>query len=617
MAAETPIPIDVPPGMVMTQSPLSSRGRWTGGNWVRFWRGRPQKIGGYVNMIEPGSLIGIPRGCHQWNDLTARQLIAVGSSLKLNYIPDTDWVPIDITPIIASTTLNNKISTTNGESIINVNWASHGGSIGQYVDISGSTDVGGISPNGNFPIVEVVDANNFTVDTGLVATSTAGPGGGAAILVRLELAPGGTATTEGFGWGSGTWGTGTWGTPREYTTVSFWPRFWALSNFGRTLIAIPLNGAVYKLDPADPVGTRATYVATAPTYALGGFVTSEQIVLAYGSNYDSTLPGVGSALDQDYMQWWASAQGDFTDWDTTSTGTPSGTPSVSGRLAQGSRIIGGGDLGIHVSLLWTDTALYQFQYTGSEFVFNVLLAGKECGLIGPLAFVIVGTEAYWMGANGLFMYNGGVQRIPNYQDVSEYVLATVSGAENIKSVCFYNQQYNEVWFLFTPVGSQEPIKYVVVNRDDWSWTAGALPEAMSCATRQSGVDPRPTVFGIDGDLYQMDNTKDADGVAIDWSLSTDGLEVGKGESWTEIYGLAVDMERQTGDMTVRVDAYDRTPASPSIIDTDSATIGETSELEDLRLSGRIFAVTFSGGSLGGDFRMGVPKLLAARGGARR
>jgi hypothetical protein len=620
MGQEQPIPLDVPPGMVLTQSPLASKGRWTGGQWVRFVNNRPQKIGGYVKLSTTGC-VGIPRGAWSWNDLTARQLIAFGTEIKLYEMDDTDFISFDITPWINSATLANPLRTANGSKNVNVNWPSHGASVvGQYIDIANATAIGGIPAgniNGSWPITAIVDNNNVTITLAVAANATA-TGGGAAVSLGLELIPGLANPSAGFGWGVGVWGAEAWGTPRSLASVSFQITYWTFGNFGKILIASVFKGGLFFFDPTAAPLLRAAQIPTAPTFSSACLVTSEEIVIALGSNLVGTTHG--TSTDQNLLQWWASAQGDYTNWDVTATSGPNGSPSVSGNLAQGTQIIAGADLGVHVALIWTDTALYEFQYTGSQFVFNVLLSGTECGLIGPMAYALVGTEAYWLGPQGFFMFNGGVQRIPNHDDVSEFVLSNILAHYTVKTVSWYNQRYNEVWFVFVPQDAQEPTTYVAVNRDNWTWTQGLIPNAdaaFTCETKLSGYDARPVVFAMDGNLYQMDNGLDADGQDNPWEIHLDGFELGNGENSVEVSGIAMDMQRQSGNITITIEMTDRTPGAKTIIDSGQAVVAPADNMGDFRLAGRQAAISFSGDGVGCDMRMGIPKVLLTKAGTRR
>jgi hypothetical protein len=320
------------------------------------------------------------------------------------------------------------------------------------------------------------------------------------------------------------------------------------------------------------------------------------------------------------MQWWSSAQGDYTNWDTTAAYGANGAPSRTSRLKEGTRIMGAADLGNHVALFWTDTALYQFQYTGSNYVFDITLAGRECGLMAPHAFVTVGTKAFWFGPNGFFMFNGGVDRIPNHQDVSDYVIRLLKPYYTAKSFCWFNQKYNEVWFAFVPYSSTEPTQYIAVNVDEWTWTVGTfptLPGAFTACDKFGGDDPRPIICGTDGNLYQMENGLDANGASIPWSIGVDGVEQGDGSVWQELGGVAMDMERQVGAMTATFIGYDRSPAGMVPVDSGTQIIQPTDNIGDFRVSGRQYSMLLSGSGVGCDFRLGIPKMLVGGGGSRR
>src|SRR5262249_6067858 len=98
-----------------------------------------------------------------------------------------------------------------------------------------------------------------------------------------------------------------------------------------------------------------------------------------------------------------SSQGDPTTW------TPATTNTAFARTLQvGSKLIGGRAIAPFLSMVWSDNAAYVFQYTGSQFIYNSALAGRDCGLISPNAVVSVDGFAYWQGPDNFYFYNGTV-----------------------------------------------------------------------------------------------------------------------------------------------------------------------------------------------------------------
>lgn len=74
----------------------------------------------------------------------------------------------------------NPFTTTINSSLVNVLLANHGLNQGSTFFPAGAATVGGLNLNNAFPIVNVVDVNNFTIDVDSNAASTA-TGGGAAV----------------------------------------------------------------------------------------------------------------------------------------------------------------------------------------------------------------------------------------------------------------------------------------------------------------------------------------------------------------------------------------------------------------------------------------------------
>jgi hypothetical protein len=284
-----------------------------------------------------------------------------------------------------------------------------------------------------------------------------------------------------------------------------------------------------------------------------------------------------------------------------------GAPSRIRNVQIGKRIMGGTDIGGFVSLIWTDSAVYSHQYTGSANVFNTLLLGRDCGLIGPNAYTIVGSTAFWMSSGGMFMSQGGspVQKMPNFDDVSEWFFNNLRPNYSLKAFAWYNPRFGEVWFAFPDLNNTEPNLCLVYNIAEQFWFTDTL--ARTAATRFDGSDARPILAAPSGMLYQHEQGVDADGVALPWSLSTALFELENGQVSVGIDSYYPDMERQTGTVNMTITAYDRTP-KPSI-ETGTNSFGPTDDMVDFRVAGRELSLTMAGGTAtGDDFRLGSPKV---------
>ena len=131
------------PGINREGTNYSAEGFWWDCNRVRFRKGLPETIGGWVRYIGT-AFAGVCRKLKSWTTLDTSQMLALGTSERL-YIENAGAL-FDITPIVHTFTEANPITTgATGSTIVTVVVASpHGSIAGDYVIISGSGAVDGI-----------------------------------------------------------------------------------------------------------------------------------------------------------------------------------------------------------------------------------------------------------------------------------------------------------------------------------------------------------------------------------------------------------------------------------------------------------------------------------------
>lgn len=106
----TPLPIDIQPGLYSEQSEVDSRGRWSDGNNVRFWKRRPERIGGWDKVID-GQFDGAVRGAKGWLSNSQVAYLATGTATKLEVM--TNGAIHDITPTNVGDGLGLLLTLTN------------------------------------------------------------------------------------------------------------------------------------------------------------------------------------------------------------------------------------------------------------------------------------------------------------------------------------------------------------------------------------------------------------------------------------------------------------------------------------------------------------------------
>lgn len=582
------VPFAPPPGVVKTDAQRVIEGRWADTINMRFIKGWPQKIGGWVKAFATATQ-GVPRTLHAWRDRSFNPYMGVGTYIKL-YVYDTSGAQNDITPIRASGTLgSNPLSVVSGSNIVTVHHVNHGLSAGDIINaIAGATAVGGITPNvSQIPVATVVDADNYTYAFTSNATSTTS-GGGAAVTYSYEIPVGVELGAFGFGWGVGGWGLGTWGTARSTSTVAIEPRVWSLDHFGVILLAAYNGGTLYQFDPtaSQPWG-RATLASSdpgMPTNVRAMFITNERFVF----------------LLCDGMQLAWCNQSDFSTW-TPATGNTANIRT----LTEGSKLVGGRVLGDFVGLVWSDAALFVFQYTGSAFVYSSSMVAKDCGLVSPNAAITVAGAAYWMGQDTFWMYNGAVARMPNVEDIRKWLFDQIDINMGYQCTAIYNPEYHEVWFFVTIQGQTTPTLGVIFSLDLQCWAP--LYFGRTGGSHYTQGDTRPYMGDFSGFIYQHENTNDNDGAILPFSMTLAPMSMTKGGKYNlRVQYIVPDFFQQTGDLSITLTTWDRlNDSAPLETETEiSAAAGNTGTI-DFDISGRYIGVGFSNSSLGSYVRLGL------------
>lgn len=584
------LPLEIPPGIVKVDSPNAAKGRYVDGDKIRFEKGFPEKWLGWEKLIDD-QLTGVARGATSWTNIYGNTNVAIGTNSNLFAITGNDTLT-DITPIRISGTLGtDPFSVTDTETEVTVTHTAHAAIVGDTVTYGGATAVGGITIDGPYIITSVPTANTYTIEHTSAATSTA-TGGGASVTYAYNINIGNVGTIAGLGWSAGSWGEGTWSTPRS-DGLAIELRVWSLSEYGNDLMASPSNGGLYLWQEATD--TEAEIVSGAPTAIRSMFITGERFIIALGTSTPMT------------MQW--PDRDDITDW-TPSTSNTSNIRT----LQQGSKMISGTSLIDAINLIWTDKALYAMQYTGSDLIYDTRLAGTECGLIAPLGFVTVQGAAYWISGHEFYMYAGGVQKIPNQSDVSDWAFSDMDPEQIEKIWAEYDPIGRQVRWHYCSAGSEEPDKYVDVDLDDYAWTVGTEDRTTGCGYRPD----RASSLRVSSDSYVYEHNVglDADGAAMASYITYGEYALTRGEKNVDVMGIIPDCQRQTGNLTFEVFTKER-PNSASVLDTQTVTIEPGTEIEDIRVEGRHFSMKITSNVIGGDFRLGIVSLELGASGDRR
>jgi len=695
------------PGVNREGTTLSNEGGYFDCDKIRFRSGYPEKIGGWQRdggtiyetaptstfaasgvttsatvTANTGSYWGIAKSMWNWINLTGYNLLSIGTNLKFYIQNSSGGAYNDVTPIrLTNATVATAFTTTNTSSTVTVNDPGHGAQAGDFVNISSvSGTVNGITAaqlTGEFQVQTVTSNNTYTILAGGTATST----GTSAVTATFnyQLTTGNTTFTYGVGWGAGGWGGVTtgyastgWGSPAPAGLgVGIQLRLWSQSNYGEDLVLNPRGGAMYywannaspniydrcQIVRANPSGTPTAYPVvtksgtfypdpTCPSVANFVLVSdSSRFTFAFGCN-DPT--GVYATTAQDPLQVRWSDQNSLAVWQPLITNQAGGV-----RLSHGSAIITAIQTRQEI-LVYTDSAIYSFQYLGAPYVWSNQILGDNISIASPNAVSVVNNVTYWMGTDKFYMYSGRVETLPCA--LRQYIYGNINLTETFQIHSGTNEGYNEIWWFYpsitgtnadgsngTGTASSPNVlidRYVIYNHLERTWYYGTF-NGTTVRPRTAWLDsplraePMAAIGYTSSGTYTngavvyhettVDNNETSTPVAIDAYVQSSDFDIGDGHNFGFVWRLIPDITfdgsssaTPTAYFTVRPrqnpGSNYGTSNNPSVASAQSYASTTTYNVQQftqqvfVRIRGRQMAFKISSSDLGTQWQLGSPRI---------
>jgi hypothetical protein len=586
------------PGVNKENTRYTTEGGWYECDKIRFRQGNPEILGGW-QRISADTYNGTCRSLWNWTTLGNLNLVGVGTNTKF-YIQNGGAYK-DITPLRVTTTLGTNPFTGNGTTTVTVTAAAHGATTGTFVTFSGVTGTYAATLNAEFQIT-VVNVNSYTITTASVVA--AGATGGSAVSAAYQLNAGPAFAIPLTGWGAGAWGAGSWGNgTTSVTNLQLWsqinygedlvfgPRggglyYWdatggltsrgvllnslggtvSFTNASPTLVTSTVlytEGAALKFSGGSlPTGVTAgttyyVYNVNGLTFNLLDVAGAEVNTSSSGTGAVSTIVDVptvqnsitvsdssrfiivfgcndyGSAtLDPMLIRW--SAQDDPYNW------TPDPTNQAGFvRVSHGSEIVATVQTRQEV-LVFTDSAVYSFQYLGPPYVWAPQLLGDNISIEGPNAAVIASGIVYWMGVDKFYSYDGRVQTLNC--DLRRHIFGDFNQAQAAQVFAGTNEGFNEVWWFYCSSGSNEIDRYVIYNYLEKIWYYGNMKRT---AWLDSGLLDFPLAATYSNNLVYhengLNNNETGTTTAIDAYISSSEFDIGDGHNFGFVWRVLPDL----------------------------------------------------------------------------
>jgi|TARA_R100000808_G_C2155361_1_gene167640 hypothetical protein len=263
------------PGFDKQVTETGAEGRWTGGQYVRFRYGLPEKVGGWA-QLGADSLVGVARDQHTWFDLSGNRYAAVGTDKILYIYYEGSFY--DIHPLndsLKQTGMTNCFTTSSASNVVTVTCTgSHGLSVGDLVVFSSVSAIPGTSSfvdsdfEKTFEVKTTPTTTTFTIQMPSNETGTPFSTTGTATL-EVYYVVGPAFQLPGYGWSTGQWG----GTTTTATTT--------INNSG----TFPSGASTVVL------ASSASMPATG-TLLIGSGSTAELITYTSNNTATNTISGI-------------------------------------------------------------------------------------------------------------------------------------------------------------------------------------------------------------------------------------------------------------------------------------------------------------------------------------
>ena len=405
-------------------------------------------------------------------------------------------------------------------------------------------------------------------------------------------------------------GTG-WGIPANTQASGTRLRIWSADNFGQDLIINPRDSAIYYWTSSGGLGTRAVLLSSLPGASNVPTVSRRILV----SDLDRKVIAFGCTdivtgnQDRLLIRW--------SDTENPAAWTPSEINSAGGiRIPSGSEFVTAAETKQEI-LVWSDDSVHSLRYIGPPFEYSITRIGMT-SIIGPNAVASANDTVFWMGNNGFSQWDGRLAGLPC--SVKDYVFNDLNLQQAEKIVAGSNMAFNEVWWFYPSLNSDENDRYVLYNYNERTWSVGSI---VRTAWLDRGIEDYPRAASLDGYIYFQEIGQDDGSVnppaAIPAFIESGPIEIGQGDSFGFIWRMIPDIDFKnssnsspTVNFILKAQNYSGGNFTQNANNNTTATatipISQFTEQTYFRLRGRMVSLRVESTGAGVTWRLGVPRI---------
>lgn len=593
------------PGVNVERTPTLNEAGISESNLIRFKDSLAQKYGGW-SLFFGGTLGGVPRDLHAWQDLNENKRLGIGTTAGYGVINNGAFQ--SITPQTLVSDFAPDFSTTAGSRTIEVTDPNISNpTVQMSVFFNTPVAVGGIILSGYYPIKVVTGVHSYQIEAASPAAATVANGGVVPAFSTAASSSIVTVTLPTHGLSVG--GTIAFSIPTtgDGVTISGGYQATSIPNANQFTIQASQQGiAGATFDMNGGAAELVYYIAIGPLPAGVGFGIGPYGAGGFGSGVvPSGQTGAPiAAIDWTSENWGqiiiaCPAGGIPYYWDPTGgfyTMSPvSGAPAFNSgmfvsstaqilvlygssvaqtigvlqdpllvswsdsgnffdfdarsdnlagnfRIPLGSEIRGGMAV-TNQNLIWTDLDCWAMNFIGYPDTYGFNQIGAGAGMAGRHAAQKLRGIVGWMGLSNFYKFDGGgVSVIPCPVWDAVFQNFNLDFAQNVRAMP--NTAFNEMGWLYPSLASAngECDSYVKMNITD-----PAAPWDYGRLPRSAWIDQ--SVFGLSpiaaspsGQVFQHEMTPDAAGASLNASFTTGYFMIAEGEEFAFVDQILPDFK---------------------------------------------------------------------------
>ena len=301
---------------------------------------------------------------------------------------------------------------------------------------------------------------------------------------------------------------------------------------------------------------------------------------------------------------------------TNLTGSGSGLARVWGQKIIKGMPLRAGSGSAPAGIFWAFDAVIRATFTGGATVFQFDVIATDTSIISPQCVVDYDGVFFWCGVDRFLMFNGVVREVPNQMNLN-YFFDGLNQRQRSKVFAFKVPRYGEVWWCYPRGDATECTHAVIYNVRENCWYDTELPNYGRSAGQFNNSFAAPVLTGVEdsGSGYrvwvQEQLTDEYDGPNIrpirSYFETADLSKLVQGQNeYLRITTIEPDFV-QRGPMTVQVTgrANARAPEVYSTIFTFPENASTPHEqIVMLKEQRRELRIRFESNAVYGDYQMG-------------